>query len=216
MSDPVSPAFTRRRALAVGTAACLLSGCSAIQAGTFGPGPAPQLYVLDPPLPAASGAPKVTWQLAVATPAASAALDTARIALSMSPNTMDYYANAAWQDQAPALVQDFLTRAFQAGGRIVAVSRDSSGVGADYLLESDLRDFEARYASPQGPPEATVGLTCRLMRVSDRRVVAAGHFVQATAAQANTLDAVVTAFDAALAAVLAQAVDWTLAAPPPG
>ncbi len=45
----------------------------------------------------------VPWRLAVATPDAPASLDTARSALTRSATTMDYFANAAWNDRIPLM-----------------------------------------------------------------------------------------------------------------
>jgi cholesterol transport system auxiliary component len=81
----------------------------------------------------------------VGAPDAPASLDTERIALSRTPNTMDYFANAAWSDRVPVLVQRLLIQTFDASNRIVAVDRDTTGLENDYVLQTEIRDFEARY-----------------------------------------------------------------------
>lgn len=205
------PALGRRGFLLSGAAVLLLSGCS----GMIGPGPAPQLYVLHPALGPISGVRTAAWQLAVAQPTAPESLDTERIALALTPETMDYYANSAWQDRAPVIVQRALLEGFENSSRIVTVARDTQGVRADYLLETDMRSFEARYAAPDTPPTVTVEIAAKLLRTSDREIAASMLSRHTAGAAANTVPAVVAAFDTALSDAVEEIVTWTLKAPPP-
>ncbi len=161
----MSIAMNRR---SIFTAACSLvvAGCSDV----IGPPPAPRLYVLDPALPGALPGPKVNWALAIQLPAATAGLDSARIAILRPPASLDYYAESAWADRLPALVQSAVLEAFEASGRISAVSRDSDGAQSDYVLGMDLRDFEARYDRGEGAPLAVVRLGVRLIESRTRRI----------------------------------------------
>ena len=201
----------RRGFLLWSAAAFLLSGCS----GIIGPGPAPQLYVLHPALGSVSGAKDATWQLAVAQPSAPESLDTERIALELTPETMEYYANSAWQDRAPVIVQRTLLEGFENSGKIAAVARDTQGIRADYLLQTDLRSFEARYKAPDTAPDVVIDIAVKLLRTSDRNIVAALQSRHTAPAAANSLPAVVAAFDTALGGAVDEIVIWTLKAPPP-
>lgn len=211
MTTPRHPAPDRRSFLLAGGAAFALAGCSSL----IGPGPAPQLYVLRPALGPLADAPKVNWTLTVARPTAPLSLDTARIALQRSPETMDYYAQSAWQDRAPVLLQRALIAGFERSGKIAAVAGDAEGVRADYLLQTDLGSFEARYASPDGAPTVVVDITARLLRLSDRRIAATLRDRKTAQASANSVAAVVAAFDQATDAAVEAIVAWALAAPPP-
>ena len=66
------------------------------------------LYTLTPKTTFPEKLPNVDWQLVVETPVAAVSLDTPRIALQRTPLTFEYYANAAWTDNAPAMVQTLL------------------------------------------------------------------------------------------------------------
>lgn len=201
----------RRELLLCGAAAVFLAGCS----GMIGPGPAPQLYVLHPALGPIPGATDAAWQLAVAQPSAPHSLDTDRIALALTPETMDYYANSAWQDRAPAIVQRALLEGFENSGKIAAVARDTQGIRADYLLQTDLRSFEARYDTPDTAPAAVVDIAAKLLRTSDRNIVTSLQSRHTATAAANTVTAVVAAFDTALGGAVEEIVTWVLKAPPP-
>jgi cholesterol transport system auxiliary component len=157
----------------------------------------------------------VGWALAILKPDASNSLDSPRIALAKSETQLDYYANATWPDRLPDVVQTALLAGFEASGRIDAVSRESDALHADYELSTDLRDFEARYATPGGVPTVAVTIIAHMANARARTIVA-NHTVKLTqAATANSVDAVVQAFDGALAQAIAEITQWALALPPP-
>ncbi len=188
-----------------------LAACS----GIVGPPPAGQIYRLHPQAFAAGTGARAGWQLSVAPPLAPQSLDTSRIALLHSPTLMDYYANAAWNDRAPVMVQSLLLEAFEASGRIGAVGREDSGLRTDYLLQSELRDFEAQYDVPDAAPRIVVKLLLRLVKIPERNVVGTTLISREAQASANSLPAVADAFSEATGAAVKEAVDWTLAVPAP-
>jgi cholesterol transport system auxiliary component len=207
MRQPLGSAS--RRCTILGLGAIALAGCSVLR------GPAvPQLYVLKPQVPSFAG-PPVRWRLAVAAPDAVASLDTARIALSRSPTTMDYFANAAWTDRVPLLLQRQLIQAFDSSGRIVSVDRDTSGLEADYLLQTEIRDFQARYDMPDGAPQIVINIQAKLARMPQREIAANLNATQQAAASANDLNSIVVAFNQAAGAAIGQIVSGTLAMPSP-
>jgi len=202
------PSPVNRRS-AIAGAGVLVAGCSILK------GPAiPQLYVLRPQLPSSAG-PQVSWRLSIAAPDAVASLDTPRIALARSPTTMDYFANAAWTDRVPLLLQRQLIQAFDASGRIVSVDRDTSGLEADYVLQTEIREFQARYDAPNGPPQIVIGIQAKLARMPQRQIATSINVTQQVPATANNLDSIVTAFNQAVGAAIGQIVTGTLTTPAP-
>jgi cholesterol transport system auxiliary component len=197
-----------RRLLLSGASGLVLTGCSSL----IGPSVAPQLYVLRPSLPPAIRGPKVNWALSIPVPDASAALDTDRIAILRPQASLDYYADAAWPDHLPPLVQNALLHAFEDSGRIKAVARDSDGAHADYILATDLRDFEARYDKPDGVPVAVVRIGAKLIGALKRDIAAQFDAAEEVPASENSVDAAVAALDEALARALTKIVAWALAA----
>ena len=189
-----------------------LSACTGIIPGTGEP---LKLYTLTPKSTYGADLPKVEWQLVVETPVAPAGINTNRIALSHSPITLDYFAGATWTDSAPAMVQTLLVESFENTGRIVAVGRESVGLRADYVLKIELREFQAEYVSPEAPPIVHIRVISKLVRMPMREIVASHMTEQKAQAAANTLDAVVEAFDEALGPVLKEIVTWTLSSAPP-
>ena len=206
-----SISLDRRALLVAGLATTALSACS----GMIGPPEAPPLYMLKPILPPAGGGPRVPWQMSIVLPQAPDSLDTNRIVLVHETQQMDFYANASWQDRLPFLVQSALIEAFEGSGRIAAVGRDTDGLKSDYLLETDIRDFQARYDAPDTPPTVVVRIAAKLIAVRGRTIALAANAHAEVAAGQNNVPSVVVAFNQALAQTLGQITTWALNAPMP-
>lgn len=202
-----------RRTFAVGaTATLILAGCSDL----IGPSSAPQqLYVLAPTDGVSTAGPKVSFSLAVATAVDSQHLDSSRIALTQSDTSIDYYADSAWTDHLPVLVQNALVEAFENSGRIDAVAGDGEGFHADYILQAEIRDFQAVYSVPDGVPTVKVRIEAKLAPSRGREIVQSLNAVHQVTAAANSVPDVVRAFDQALGQVFAEIINWTLKAPAP-
>lgn len=202
--------FSRRSLLRAGGGLALASavgGCTVLN-GVNTPTP---LYDLKPQVDLPADLPKVKWQLVVAQPNANADLDTARIALRRGGNVTEYFANAAWTDNVPNLVQSRLIQAFDQSG-CVAVGRDVASLVPDYVLQIELWDFQAEYGGPVAG--AHVRMTAKLISMSDRKIVATITAENKAQSGGTDMPQVVAAFDKALGPVLAQVVVGTLKAVP--
>jgi cholesterol transport system auxiliary component len=153
--------------------------------------------------------PQVGWQLVVARPTANDMLDSRRIAVIPSPGRIEVYKGAAWDDDVPDIVQDAVVHAFEDSGKILAVGHQSNGLRADFMLQLDLRDDQAVYRTPAGPPEVVMTVSARLIDSSSSRVVASRTFRQNVAASGTGVPAVARAFDGALVALAHDLVGWT-------
>jgi cholesterol transport system auxiliary component len=173
-------------------------------------GAPPKLYTLTPVSDFPPG-PSVSWQLLVEVPATAAALDSDRIALSRSPTSIDYFADAAWTDGAPIMVQSLLVQSFENSGRITAIARESLALRADYILRPELRHFEADYASG-GTPAARVQIAVKLIKMPERDIIAQKNVETRAPARENQVPAIVDAFNDALHEAMRQIVEWTLTA----
>lgn len=199
--------LSRRAAL---TAPLLgLGGCAALLLRD-----PPQLYVLTPKSTFPADLPKVAWQLSVQRPIATGGLDETRIALKRDPVTLAYFKGASWTAAAPDMVQTLLIESFEASGKIVAVGRDTIQFRPDYMLQPELREFQADYSRNPAVPDVIVRLNVKLIRLPDREIIASDGFESRFQAAADEMPRIVEAFDAALGKVLKEAVSWTLRAPP--
>ena len=168
------------------------------------------LYGLKPKLSLSQQPAKVGWQLVVAEPAAERDIDTTRIALSRTANVIEYFADGNWSDTAPKMVQAKLIEAFESTNAIVAVGRDAAGLRADYILQSDLRDFQADYTAGGAAPVAHVRLIAKLVQMPDRRITRTVSADTSAPASAKDMGAIVIAFEQALGRAFSQIVTGIL------
>jgi cholesterol transport system auxiliary component len=202
-------AAMRTLPLALLAAALTLAGCSDILPK---PPPAPALYRLTAAGDFASAAPAgaaalASTQLQVEVPSAEAALDTTRIALSRSATTLDYFADAAWTDRLPLVLQAGLLASFQNAHRVVALAGAASAAHGDAILAIELRHFEAQYGG-SGPPQWRIELHADLISATDRKVIATRLFTGSVAVPQNNMAAIVDGADQAWHGVATQIVDW--------
>jgi cholesterol transport system auxiliary component len=187
----------------------LAGALAACEVAIPGQGPAPDLYRLTPKSTFAPDLPTVKWQLLLEQPLTNASIDTTRIGLQRSSTRVQYYARASWSDRAPQMIQTLMIESFENSGRIVAVGRDSVALRADYILKSDLREFQAEYIS--GPkPRVHITIIARLVKMPRRAIIGSEKFDVVIEAPADTMEAIIAAFDEALGKVLKRLVEWTL------
>jgi cholesterol transport system auxiliary component len=192
--------------ISLGSAAALaLSGCSL--AGLTG-GPPPDLYVLSPKSTFPPDLPRVSWQLVVEEPSAARGLDTDRIAIAPTDLEVKYFADARWADRAPRMVQSLLIQSFENTQRIVSVGRQQLGLRSDFVLKSELREFQAE-KRPDGT-RIRVRLNVKLVRPLEGIILASQTFESTKMSKSDLVSDVVENFDDALGTVLKRSVSWAL------
>jgi cholesterol transport system auxiliary component len=197
--------LSRRSLLVSASGVVPLAGCSVLPAA-----PVAQIYRLSPPADDPANQRALRKRLVVDIPTASESLDTDRIALTRNRTRFDYYADSLWTDRAPLLLQGQLVDAFQNAGTIAEVGRNARTVTPDYVLQTEIRDFQASYAAPgEQPPAVVVTLALGLVRMPDRQVAGQTVITETSPASRNSLDSVVEAFDVAVGKILARSVAWT-------
>jgi len=189
--------------------ALALAGCESVLPGA---GPSPRLYRLTPKSTFPDGTPSVDWQLLVETPYASASLNTLRIGLMPAPTQFDYYALANWTDRAPLMVQSLIVESFENSGRIVAVGRDAVGLKPDFILKTDMREFQAEAYRTPGVHEPRIAFGLKLVEMPDRLIVASTSIERRATASPEKLSGIIEAWDEALGSALKEMVSWTLEA----
>ncbi len=177
--------------------------------------PAPSLYVLTaatPQVPA--GAVAAMAQVVVEEFSAPAAVDTTRIVFQPSPNEIKYYAGARWSDRAPRMIAALTVETLHNTGHFPSAIGAGSGARMDLALVGDIRQFAAARVATQGlgqaATEARVTLYVRLLRASDRSIVASREFAATAPSASGKMTDIVAAYDAALGQVLAEIALWTL------
>lgn len=168
------------------------------------------LFTLTPKTTFGEPPPKVNWQLVVERPVAAAGIDSSRIALQKDPYQLQYFARSAWTDNAPSMVQTLLIESFENSGAIVAVGREAIGLKPDYLLKTDLREFQAYYDGENPVPDVWVRIIAKVVKMPERRIIATSVAESRVTAAGSKFTDVVDAFDTALGDVLKRVVIFTL------
>jgi cholesterol transport system auxiliary component len=184
--------------------ALLLAGCNALPGG----GPPPRLFTLNPKTTFDTDLPKVNWQLVIEMPSAPASLDTVRIAVQRSPLNLDYYADAAWTDRIPSMIQTLLVASFENTGKIVAVGRESVGLRADFLLKTEIRNFEVQYGSDGASPR--VHIVAKLIKMPEREIIADRTCDYKQVVNGDQLEQIVEGYNDVLGRCMRRIVEWTL------
>ncbi|WP_259345154.1 ABC-type transport auxiliary lipoprotein family protein [Candidatus Liberibacter sp.] len=113
----------------------LLSSC-------FGYSPKNTFDVVEIELKSTQNISKYNFQLFISEPVALKALDSENIVVRYSPTEIQYLINSQWSDKLPRMVQSKLIASFENDGRLLAISKPSQGMIADYQISSTIRSFE--------------------------------------------------------------------------
>jgi cholesterol transport system auxiliary component len=177
-----------------------LAGCLS----TGGKQPAAEIYTLTAPAVAhADAATAPNAVLSVLRPETAAGLHSERIALLQAGHRLDYIAASRWSAALPELVQTLAMDALQGGGRFRSVQTDTAPFAADYVLQLQVRHFEADY-SGSGPPVAHVAIDATLGRSSDRAIVQTLTAESSVPAASDRVMNIISAFEQASGTVLQQ------------
>ncbi|MGH8264085.1 MAG: ABC-type transport auxiliary lipoprotein family protein [Steroidobacterales bacterium] len=192
-----------------GVLACVAAACTGSLFKTQLP--VTQTYQLGALQPQAAAAATLDVLLLVARPIVAPGLDTDHIALVHPGRRLDYYAGGTWGAPAPEVIQNVVVASLQNTGRLRGVQRDLANFRPDFVLQLDVRAFQAEYADG-GAPHVRVDLIATIGRLNERRSVLSFAAVSDEPAAANTMTEVTAAFDRALqvatGTLLAQVIDY--------
>lgn len=181
----------------------LLGGCSIF------PSPEPQTqYTLVGPSPTFEGSKVFHSGLLIKAPATDASLKTQEIAVSPEQGTRTYIAGALWTDQAPLMFQNLLIQGFENSTLFPNVGAPGSGVTAQLILQSHLRDFSVHYEN--GFPVVCIDLFAKILSLKTREVVDSQKFIARIAIEKNNLMAIRNGFQEATDKVILEVIRWIL------
>ncbi|MEO1689514.1 MAG: ABC-type transport auxiliary lipoprotein family protein [Pseudomonadota bacterium] len=196
-------------------AALTVAGCASFDTLNAVATPS-ELYSLTPKSTFDPALPKVTEQIVVDVPTATAAVNTDRIAVQPSPLRVQYFPVARWVDRAPLFIQTLLIESFENSEKVGAVGRSTVGLRADYLIVTDIREFQAELPWKEAEKadgeqlRAHVRLNVKIVDAFADRIVASRSFTKRKRAATEEMDDVADAFDQALGSAMRDAVEWTI------
>jgi len=202
-NDPAGFAWrvARTGVLALATLSVAACGGSLFESNM----PVPTRYVIAPAPPAqepvASAASNV--DLAIGNPDVAPGLESPRIAV-LRGRELDYYRNAQWGGSLRETVQALLIATLQDQKLFRSVAAEQARISNTYLLDPEVRDFQAEYVDGKAAPEVRVTLVGRVIRVRDRRLIDTLNASATASATDNRMTAVSAAFEAAAQQVALQ------------
>jgi cholesterol transport system auxiliary component len=183
-------------------AVLLLSACGGLKSK----GPVDQIYLLRPAPAAATPAAPVPGLLALRRPEVQPGLDTARIALVLPGNRLDYFASSRWSASLPQVIDAFAAQSMLASGQFELVNGGDRGAGgARFLVALTVRHFEADYAAgEQAAPTVHVAFECVVSSAASRAPLGRCDGEARVPAGENRMGPIVIAFEAAAREAMAE------------
>ena len=187
----------------------LLPGCAAISALSGAATPL-ENYDLAAPADAPQARRTLARQMVVELPTAPGALMTERILIRPRPLQAQYLPDGQWASEAPVMLQTLMVRALEDANAFRYVGRRPLGSFGDFVLISELTDFQAE-ALPEGEGATIlVRLTARVVRESDAAVIASRTFNAAGASASTATVDLVDGFNSATQSMLRDLSAWVL------
>lgn len=153
--------------------------------------------------------PALPLALRINTPSAGFAQSSPRMLVNPEGNQLSTYKASRWSDPAPALMREYLVRAFNDAGLTVDVNTDEQALHADLHLGSELRRFQVVY--PDGPIRVVIDFKARLIDPASRRTLASETFLIEYPLDNPQVPAVVAGFGAAAQQLTQQLLEWVSA-----
>lgn len=181
-----------------------LASCSSILPE---PKPAPLVYRLDIPEP--SGQAHASGPvLNIMMPTAPHTLAGTDIVLSPDGRRLTAAAGARWAEPVPEQLRHVLLDALSRDGAVMGVI-PQGGTNAQYWLNMDIRQFEARFDHGEGePPLAVVHFVLNMTQTGTRKLLGTKDIRAEVRADARRVSSIVAAQDAATEKAMQEAVQW--------
>jgi cholesterol transport system auxiliary component len=124
---------------------------------------------------------------------------------------VSFIAHARWASSASDLFQEALSEGFDRAATQVHLSSQIKGA-SKYRLELKVRRFEVSYVKKR--PTVTVGLDANIVRISDRKLVAARYITSDVGVAKSDVSLIVDGFEKATSRVVYGVVKFTEEAAP--
>lgn len=133
--------------------------------------PAPSRYVIAAAPAAASATESAASaaDLSIGRPDVAPGLDTFRVAV-LRGRQLDYFRGAQWGGSVTEVTQALLVSTFEGQQLFHSVTSEQARVSSDYMLDVEVRDFQAEYGSGAAP-DVHVTIVGRVIRITDRVMV---------------------------------------------
>jgi cholesterol transport system auxiliary component len=196
-------AVLRLGAAAAAATALLAAGCAPLLAPR---GPAPTSFVWTDTGRSAPAAQPAPVALLLAPTQTASFSDTQRIVFSRTPGTRAYYQLAQWTDRPGPRFDVLLLERFSQRRAFAQVTPMTSGTRGDALLAVTILDIYHDDSRPPGTVRLEV--SAELTDRGGRALLARRTFVREQQVAAESAEAAVAGFDAAVTSLLDELLPW--------
>ena len=195
-------AGTAMRHFAVAAFSLCLAGCGSFLESDM---PITTRYVIAALPAAAAATPSAASDvdLSVGRPDVAPGLDTERVAV-LRGRELDYYRGVQWSGRLTEVAQSFMVSSLQDQKLFSSVTAEQARVSGTYMLDMEVRDFQAEYTDGKVAPVARVTFVGRVIRIDDRQMIDTLQSTATHPATDNRMNAVAAAFEAAAQQVAAE------------
>ena len=131
------------------------------------------------------------------------------IVYSETPNDLNSYVYSQWSDAPVRLLEKLFQQSIQSRGVFKAVVTDSSVSKADYLLESNLLNFN-QIITDNIHSHVVVTIQFVLLNARQRKIIATTMFSETADVKQNNAQGAVTAFNQASQKIADRLVAWLI------
>jgi cholesterol transport system auxiliary component len=181
----------------------LLAGCGSLRESGAPADVVYQLRAADAP----ALSPSIPGELVVLRPLSRPGLDTDRIVVTLPDRQLDAYRGSRWSARAPDLVQSLLLDGLRGRNAWRTVLPDRGEFRGGWVLQTEIRDFQAEYAAAGVAPIVRVTLRGELGRAPARQPVVSAVGAGEAPAASDRMRDVAAAFEAAFAQAATKLVD---------
>jgi ABC-type uncharacterized transport system auxiliary subunit len=179
----------------------LLAACAALSACSTGSlfdsdTPIPTSYVLARASAGQSVQEPLPVDIAISRPDLAAGLDSDRIAV-LEGRKLDFYRGVKWGSRTVELVQNLVVDSLEDQRWFRSVTPEQARVAGDYVLDLQVRAFQAELTRGPRQPTAHVAFVGRLIRVVDRGLVTTVTSDASVEAREDRMSLVTAAFEEA-------------------
>lgn len=184
-----------------------LGGCFSLLPKPADP---PRIYTLTPKSTFPTDLTNIQGLIIVEQPHAGADIETEKITVHLTPHKVDYYKQAKWIERAHKMMQNLIVESFENSRKVTAIASDAAKLRSDYLLMTELKEFQAEIYHNPNETRVHVGLNAKLIKMPERKLVTSQNFDRILIAPSIKMDDIVSTFDAATGKILKKLVVWTI------
>ena len=198
----------------IGAMVAVLAGCGPL-VDLPGQGEPPNFYRLSAPDTTGAQSAEGAAVVMIETPSVPGDIAGSDIAIRGDGHRIQFLDGARWTDRTPDMLRRYLVTALRNAGPIRGIDgREDIDVQAGYRLRVDVERFHGRLS---GNPQVEVHMAATLLRNGPVTLMADRAFTVTRSAGSTSAEALVSAFDNAMDAIVSDMTQWLqgeLPAPP--